>query len=857
MTTIGQLPPAASVSDSDELAIYQNGQTLSATRGQLLAGVQTTVTLPQNTLLGGLGPGIAAATPINIGSNLQLFGSTLSATASPFEISALPTGTVPAAGDVVAVSQNSQNQAVSYVNFMSGLQDLANISGANLTATANEGTTVRTISQLAGNAVSIEDFGAVGDGVTDDSAALLGAISSGQAVRLGAKTYAIAGECDITGANCTIIGVPGISTLKRSAQSKIGSSVTPAWISISCTSFYAENVIFDANTAVESLAYAVAVQAVCTKTLIKNCVFKNANNGNYGYGLIYLPSDPAVTSHQIESCEFCFNVMSGLYVLSSDAVSIINCRSHDNQICGIEVDSKDPSFVLKARYIQVVGNTCWNNSQVGIKVGNFVANNIFIQPFDYGNENPDILGAVISANNCYSNGIYGIYISGKNILVSGNLCANNSTKVTFGAGILAATAYCKISGNMIAGATNFGIDSGGSQYNTIDSNYIFGPHIGLNVGGSQSCRVRSNFLQDCNYLSINVENVESDGSNDNFGLACNGLSISGNWISYRPGAGGITILDAAQNICVEDNTIFIESGGSVSSALTAYTDSIVIRRNLVNFTPSYTVNPTMNNGVYTLIVPDILDAVSVSQSNGPVASTMTMQAVQAAGTITFIKVTNGGYGYTTATVSIQGNGSNATAEAWISNGQVIGIQMGAGANGSGYDSETSVTISGDGVGATAVVQVGLPPWQGKQLTVNCAQPVMFAAAGASPAQMNWTGAPITVPAGASVEWSGMGEGGWQAVRFTQNDYVSPNGDGSLTLKTQAGDISIQPAQGGALRLLSSSEPTGAVELIGRGSPQNIVSAPAGSTFRNLNGGAGVTFWVKQMGTGPGNWVAVA
>ncbi len=89
MTTIGQLPPASSVSDSDLVAIFQNQQTLSATRAQFLAGVQAELTLPANTLLGGLGPGTTAVTPITIGANLSVNGTTLSATATPFEIPSL------------------------------------------------------------------------------------------------------------------------------------------------------------------------------------------------------------------------------------------------------------------------------------------------------------------------------------------------------------------------------------------------------------------------------------------------------------------------------------------------------------------------------------------------------------------------------------------------------------------------------------------------------------------------------------------------------------------------------------------------------------------------------------------------
>jgi hypothetical protein len=134
--------------------------------------------------------------------------------------------------------------------------------------------------------------------------------------------------------------------------------------------------------------------------------------------------------------------------------------------------------------------------------------------------------------------------------------------------------------------------------------------------------------------------------------------------------------------------------------------------------------------------------------------------------------------------------------------------------------------------------------------------VTFAAAGSSPAQSNWTGAPITIPAGASIDWVGN-NGGWRAARFTQSDYVSPNGDGSVAIRTQSGDISLHPSGTGVVRFLTDTEPTGAVELIGRGSPLNAYPAPPGSTYRNLNGGVGSTFWVKQAGTGTSNWVAVA
>lgn len=68
------------------------------------------------------------------------------------------------------------------------------------------------------------------------------------------------------------------------------------------------------------------------------------------------------------------------------------------------------------------------------------------------------------------------------------------------------------------------------------------------------------------------------------------------------------------------------------------------------------------------------------------------------GEISFVYVTEGGSGYTNASVTIDGNGINADAQAVISNGQIVGITLLN--RGESYTSAT-VTITGDGTGAAA------------------------------------------------------------------------------------------------------------------------------------------------------------
>ena len=123
-------------------------------------------------------------------------------------------------------------------------------------------------------------------------------------------------------------------------------------------------------------------------------------------------------------------------------------------------------------------------------------------------------------------------------------------------------------------------------------------------------------------------------------------------------------------------------------------------------------------------------------------------------------------------------------------------------------------------------------------------------------QDNWTGTDILVPPTSVVEWTGAW-GGWHAVSFPLGDYLAPGGDGSLVVRSAAGDVVARPAGSGRVRVSSDVEPVGFSSLLGRGSPEGVKAAPPGSDYRNLDGGIGATLWIKRVGTAATGWIAVA
>lgn len=81
MPTISNLPAAAPPAPEDALPLEQNGTTARVTVGDLLAGTQSALTLAAGALLGRASPGPGGPEAVALGSGLQLSGGVLSVTA--------------------------------------------------------------------------------------------------------------------------------------------------------------------------------------------------------------------------------------------------------------------------------------------------------------------------------------------------------------------------------------------------------------------------------------------------------------------------------------------------------------------------------------------------------------------------------------------------------------------------------------------------------------------------------------------------------------------------------------------------------------------------------------------------------
>ncbi|AUS02788.1 pectin lyase fold/virulence factor [Vibrio phage 2.275.O._10N.286.54.E11] len=336
--------------------------------------------------------------------------------------------------------------------------------GSSLLVTATDSTTARTLGDHFADAVNVKDFGAVGDGVTDDTVAIELAISSGRTVLIpdGYDCLINPITIDIDNTDIRISRSASISINVVSENS--GITITGSYVSITGGTIKAstENVYFTNYLVYANDAFAVTISGVriyypqkssyvgdgfnipynkgvlglrAPNSIIENCVIYNGE----GAGIYNYRENNTIQGNRVFNNILGIALAYGNSVGFGDNVIVDANHIYDNNACldysgadGILSwrDTRGHSIVnniisgsgehgtyIQSRDNSVVGNTVFGNRDSGIKCG--------------GGK-----GSVISSNVCYDNGVGAdngdgseLYVQSPfgNMTINGNSCSNNVT----------------------------------------------------------------------------------------------------------------------------------------------------------------------------------------------------------------------------------------------------------------------------------------------------------------------------------------------------------------------------------------------------------------------------------------------
>lgn len=96
----------------------------------------------------------------------------------------------------------------------------------------------------------------------------------------------------------------------------------------------------------------------------------------------------------------------------------------------------------------------------------------------------------------------------------------------------------------------------------------------------------------------------------------------------------------------------------------------------------------------------------------------------------------------------------------------------------------------------------------------------------------------------------------EQARFRSQQAAVSDQAYTATITGEAWDRLRILADGTIQRGLGAANPSaGAIDKVGNGTPEGVVTAPVGSTYHRMDGGAGTCLYVKESGTGNTGWVA--
>ena len=406
-------------------------------------------------------------------------------------------------------------------------------------AVAAAGASTRTITARLSDSVSVRDFGAVGDGVTDDTAALQAALDFcaplGKALKFPAGVY-ISGPLSVTKPDASVIIRGEGGTLKNKARTTGGSLLLIDGV----RRVDIQGLEFDGNkAAVSGSVFGDAL--LCIRNVIGDAL-RNVN---------------------VSGCRFVDAPMVGLYFIGCQGVHISG-----NYFTGCV--SECIFGHSKVYDVVVSGNILKNNQGTGIKIHGKNA----LEP-DAVSSNIVIKGNVVdytgTASFYHGTDTLGIELWGGcfDVAVSGNTVRGHDARATRIFGIsLDSTTIGAVTGNTVRGYIGIGLEAANTKHVTYSTNKIYDCDYGFSSSGSQSGAgtFTGNTIRACNYYGMQF--YQTPGvwtiSGNTF------IDVSGTNIFFNGGGAGSS---------VNGNSFVSESLGSIITAVHVQADRVKILAN--------------------------------------------------------------------------------------------------------------------------------------------------------------------------------------------------------------------------------------------------------------------------------------
>lgn len=493
-----------------------------------------------------------------------------------------------------------------------------------------------TYSMLHGAPINVLDYGAKGDGATDDTAAIqaaLNAITTGGEVVFPPGTYLVSGSGYLLQpkSNTALVGTRTASVIRIDSAS---ASASIFGIGTSVSGLVFEGLTLDGNSGVVAAYDTFGLQFPYVADItVNNCTFQSFTRDG-----MLLGQTTRVDHLTVNSCKFASIGYNGVRTYNARMQYINNCRFFDFVTSALDFN---PILVENTETTTIVTSNYFSNDSLNWLSGNATMSLMGDRNYVAGNT---IVGGGMIVVHSGPYGRSGI----KDYRIVGN-----SIQSTVTAGIIVNTDVntdILVSNNYIRGAAMSGIhvvSVNAPPYST-NTPVI----ISNNIIEDTSSATYTHTNQPACIMAAQTSNV----------------LITGNQC-INPRWAGIAMLSGANNCTVQGNTIIGQQGQAPTDLLTNVGGGIVVSAGGVSYTEDV-YNITINgNFVY-----DFLTTVSPATTNFRTGGIAAYNDTSGSKTVEYITITNNvmrnGNGIAIQTYYLE----NSTVDGntvWNSNGDIV------------------------------------------------------------------------------------------------------------------------------------------------------------------------------------------